>query len=188
MATINPSPNKKQARPTATKGMAKRNSKPRPSKTVDKADVHPDGLLERLPQLKTTLQQIEKEFGQGAIMQLGASQHGHIDGISTGCLSLDIALGGFGVPRGRVIEMFGPESSGKTTLALHVVANAQVNDGVAAFIDAEHALDPTWAKKLGVQLETLLVSQSSLKHFTSGCKLLWLSWGFGEIIDASDLI
>lgn len=110
-------------------------------------------------ELKNTLQQIEKEFGEGAIMPLGAGQRGRIKGISTGCLSLDMALGGQGVPRGRVVEMFGPESSGKTTLALHVVAQAQATGGIAAFIDAEHALDPTWAKKLGVELDTLLVSQ-----------------------------
>ncbi|MCE9545916.1 MAG: recombinase RecA [Planctomycetia bacterium] len=112
-------------------------------------------------QLKTTLQQIEKEFGEGSIMPLGAAGHRAIEGISTGCLSLDMALGGRGVPRGRVIEMFGPESSGKTTLALHVIAQAQATGGIAAFIDAEHALDPTWAKKLGVELDTLLVSQPS---------------------------
>ncbi|MEX1223345.1 MAG: recombinase RecA [Pirellulales bacterium] len=109
----------------------------------------------------TTLQQIEKQFGEGAIMPLGADSVRAIEGISTGCLSLDLALGGAGIPRGRVIEMFGPESSGKTTLALHVIAQAQKNGGIAAFIDAEHALDPGWAKKLGVELETLLVSQPS---------------------------
>jgi recombination protein RecA len=111
------------------------------------------------PQLKTTLAQIEKQFGEGAIMALGSEHIGRIEGISTGSLSLDMALGGQGIPRGRVIEIFGPESSGKTTLALHVVAAAQKADGIAAFIDAEHALDPSWAKKLGVVLETLLVSQ-----------------------------
>ena len=118
-----------------------------------------DAMVQNNPQLKNTLQQIEKEFGEGAIMPLGSAQQGRIKGISTGCLSLDIALGGQGIPRGRVTEMFGPESSGKTTLALHVVAEAQAAGGIAAFIDAEHALDPSWAKKLGVELETLLVSQ-----------------------------
>ena len=92
-------------------------------------------------------------------MSLGAGHIAPIEGISTGSLSLDIALGGQGIPRGRVVEIFGPESSGKTTLALHVVAQAQRKGGIAAFIDAEHALDPSWAKKLGVDLETLLVSQ-----------------------------
>ena len=82
-----------------------------------------------------------------------------VEGISTGALSLDLALGGKGLPRGRIIELFGPESSGKTTIALHAVANAQRNGGVAAFIDAEHALDPSWCKRLGVDIEALLVSQ-----------------------------
>jgi len=118
-----------------------------------------DMLLDDLPELRHTVAAIEKQFGEGSIMPLGTDQFTRIEGISTGSLSLDIALGGQGIPRGRVIEVFGPESSGKTTLALHVVAEAQKADGIAAFIDAEHALDPSWAKKLGVNLETLLVSQ-----------------------------
>ncbi|MEN6407429.1 MAG: recombinase RecA [Thermoguttaceae bacterium] len=118
-------------------------------------------MLDANPALKNTLAQIEKEFGEGAIMPLGVGTAAPIRGIPTGSLSLDLALGGQGVPCGRVLEIFGPESSGKTTLALHVVANAQRNGGIAAFIDAEHALDPSWAKKLGVELETLLVSQPS---------------------------
>ena len=117
--------------------------------------------IENNAQLKTTLQQIEKQFGEGSIMPLGSERRGPIQGISTGCLSLDLALGGPGVPRGRVIEIFGPESSGKTTLALHIAAQAQKNDGIAAMIDAEHAFDPGWGKKLGVELDTLLVSQPS---------------------------
>jgi recombination protein RecA len=112
-------------------------------------------------ELKTTLQAIERQFGSGAIMKLGESAVQEIQGISTGALSLDIALGGKGLPRGRIIEIYGPESSGKTTVALHAVANAQRQGGVAAFIDAEHALDPSWAKRLGVDLEGLLVSQPS---------------------------
>jgi len=116
-------------------------------------------MLEAHPTLKTTVTQIEKQFGEGAIMPLGAGRIGRIDGIPTGSLSLDMALGGQGIPSGRVAEIFGPEASGKTTLALHVVAQAQRRGGIAAFIDAEHALDPSWAKKLGVELETLLVSQ-----------------------------
>ncbi len=108
--------------------------------------------------LQRAIQQIEKDFGKGAIMKLDESKSASIDGISTGVLSLDLALGGRGVPRGRTVELFGPESSGKTTLALHIVAEAQ-KSGVAAFIDAEHALDPVWAKRLGVNLENLLVSQ-----------------------------
>ncbi len=113
----------------------------------------------RLQALERTLGQIEKTFGKGSIMRLDNDATNPIKGISTGALSLDIALGGRGVPRGRVIEIFGPESSGKTTLALTVVAQAQKAGGVAAFIDAEHALDPSWAKRLGVNLEELLVSQ-----------------------------
>jgi len=118
-------------------------------------------ILQAHPELKSAISQIEKQYGEGAIMPLGSGHWGQIEGISTGSLSLDLALGGQGIPRGRVVEIFGPESSGKTTLALHVVAQAQKAGGIAAFIDAEHALDPTWAKKLGVQLETLLVSQPS---------------------------
>ncbi|MBN2290971.1 MAG: recombinase RecA [Pirellulales bacterium] len=118
-----------------------------------------EALMDANPTLKNTVAQIEKEFGEGAIMPLGTEHPTHIAGISTGCLSLDMALGGHGVPKGRIVEVFGPESSGKTTLALHVVAQAQRNGGIAAFVDAEHALDPSWAKKLGVELETLLVSQ-----------------------------
>jgi recombination protein RecA len=110
-------------------------------------------------ELKNALSQIEKQFGKGAIMQLGEGSAADVQGISTGALSLDIALGGRGLPRGRIIEIFGPESSGKTTVALHAVANAQRQGGVAAYIDAEHALDPSWAKRVGVDLEALLVSQ-----------------------------
>jgi recombination protein RecA len=112
-------------------------------------------------ELKNALAQIEKQFGKGAIMQLGKDSTADVPGISTGALSLDIALGGRGLPRGRIVEIFGPESSGKTTVALHAVANAQKQGGVAAFIDAEHALDPSWAKRIGVDLEDLLVSQPS---------------------------
>src|SRR6267142_6416825 len=112
-------------------------------------------------ELKNALAQIEKQFGKGAIMQLGSSTALDVTGISTGALSLDIALGGRGIPRGRIVEIFGPESSGKTTVALHCVANAQKQGGVAAYIDAEHALDPGWAKRIGVDLESLLVSQPS---------------------------
>src|SRR5437588_3146287 len=112
-------------------------------------------------ELKNALAQIEKQFGKGAIMQLGERSVLDVPGVSTGALSLDIALGGRGLPRGRIIEIFGPEASGKTTVALHAVARAQKGGGVAAFIDAEHALDPSWAKRLGVDLEGLLLSQPS---------------------------
>ena len=103
--------------------------------------------------------QIERQFGKGAIMRLGESTQQLLPSISTGALALDIALGIGGVPRGRVVEIYGPESSGKTTLALHVVAEAQRNGGIAAFIDAEHALDPIYAKALGVDVDELLISQ-----------------------------
>jgi recombination protein RecA len=109
--------------------------------------------------LDAALKQIEKNFGAGSIMTLDPANIKAVPAISTGAMSLDIALGGFGIPRGRIVEVFGPEGSGKTTLALHVVGSAQKTGGVAAFIDAEHALDPTWARKLGVDLESLLVSQ-----------------------------
>jgi recombination protein RecA len=112
-------------------------------------------------ELKNALAQIEKQFGKGAIMQLGEDTAAEVSGISTGALSLDLALGGKGLPRGRVVEIYGPEASGKTTVALTSIAQAQKAGGVAAFIDAEHALDPTWAKKVGVDLEALLVSQPS---------------------------
>lgn len=118
-----------------------------------------DAMLKENENLKTALQQIEKQFGDGSIMSLAGDQNSRIRGISTGSLSLDMALGGQGLPCGRIIEIFGPESSGKTTLALHAIAEAQKSGGIAAFIDAEHAFDPSWARKLGVQLETLLVSQ-----------------------------
>ena len=108
-----------------------------------------------------TIGQIEKAFGAGAIMKLGDGSSLAIEGISTGAISLDLALGGRGLPKGRIIELFGPESSGKTTIALHAVANAQKNGGRAVFIDAEHALDPSWCKKLGVDIENLMVSQPS---------------------------
>jgi len=109
--------------------------------------------------LQQVIAQIEKQYGQGSIMQMDEHLYAKIEGIATGSLSLDIALGGVGIPRGRVTELFGPESSGKTTLALHIIANAQRAGGVAAFIDAEHALDTTWAKRLGVDVSGLLVSQ-----------------------------
>jgi recombination protein RecA len=109
--------------------------------------------------LSRAVQQIEKQFGKGAVMKLDGENIKPIEGFPTGALSLDLALGGYGIPRGRVIEIFGPESSGKTTLTLHVIASVQKMGGVAAFIDAEHALDPSWSKRLGVKLDDLLVSQ-----------------------------
>src|SRR5580704_5121592 len=99
------------------------------------------------------LGQIEKQFGKGAIMRMGESTHMQIESISTGALSLDLALGIGGLPRGRIVELFGPESSGKSTLAMHVVAEAQRNGGICAYIDAEHAMDPIYAKAIGVNVD-----------------------------------
>jgi recombination protein RecA len=117
------------------------------------------GLSAEQKALNNAISQIEKTFGSGAIMKLGEGSHMEVEGISTGALSLDLALGGKGLPRGRIIELFGPESSGKTTIALHAVGQSQRDGGVAAFIDVEHALDPSWCKRLGVDIESLLVSQ-----------------------------
>src|SRR5690606_3604713 len=113
----------------------------------------------RRKSLEVALQQIERAHGKGSIMRLGEGAKVEVDVISTGSIGLDIALGVGGLPRGRIIEIYGPESSGKTTLALHTIAEAQKKGGTAAFIDAEHALDPVYARKLGVDLEDLLVSQ-----------------------------
>ncbi len=109
--------------------------------------------------LDRAIAQIEKQYGVGSIMRMDKANIATVEGISTGALSLDIALGGKGIPRGRVCELYGPESSGKTTVALHTIASAQKAGGVAAFIDAEHALDATWARKLGVDISSMLVSQ-----------------------------
>ena len=109
--------------------------------------------------LQTALAQIEKQFGKGAVMKLGQNSSLNVEAIPTGSLSLDIALGIGGVPRGRIIEIYGPESSGKTTVALHIVAEAQKMGGEAVFIDVEHALDPVYAQALGVDIDSLLVSQ-----------------------------
>ena len=114
---------------------------------------------DRAKKLDTVFDQIEKQFGEGSLMKLGSDNIKKIPAISTGALSIDLALGIGGVPRGRVIEIYGPEASGKTTLSLHVVAEAQKAGGVAAFIDAEHALDPVYARALGVDVDELLVSQ-----------------------------
>ena len=115
--------------------------------------------LDKQKALDTALGQIEKQFGKGAVMRLGQNSHLNVEAISTGSISLDVALGIGGVPRGRIVEIYGPESSGKTTVALHVVAQAQKEGGIAAFIDVEHALDPVYASALGVDIDSLLVSQ-----------------------------
>ncbi|MEZ5976801.1 MAG: recombinase RecA [Planctomycetota bacterium] len=141
---------------TATKGGAKSPAKSDPP--IDPARAKQ--LAEREKSLGAALQEITKSFGTGAIMRLGeGTLVREIRGIRSGSLSLDIALGGKGFPRGRIVEIYGPESSGKTTLTLHVIANAQREGGICAFVDAEHALDPSYARKLGVHLDDLLVSQ-----------------------------
>jgi recombination protein RecA len=116
-------------------------------------------MLEKKKALEMAMGQIEKQFGKGAVMRLGENSHMNVEVIKTGAMGLDIALGVGGVPRGRIIEIFGPESSGKTTVALHIVAEAQKAGGDAAFIDAEHSLDPAYAKNLGVDIDNLIVSQ-----------------------------
>jgi len=124
--------------------------------------VNPKGKCmnnEKLKALEAAMGQIEKQFGKGSIMKLGDHSTLNLDAISTGCLGIDIGLGIGGVPRGRMIEIFGPESSGKTTVALHIVAEAQKEGGTAAFIDVEHALDPIYAKSLGINIDDLIVSQ-----------------------------
>ena len=141
--------------------MAKKAAAKEKTTTKSTKETKVEAILSKNPELKNAISQIEKQFGEGAIMPLGADRAPKLNGIPTGSLSLDIALGGAGIPRGRIFEIFGPESSGKTTLTLHIVAEAQKAGGIAAFIDAEHALDPSWAKKLGVDLESLLVSQPS---------------------------
>ncbi|HOO36135.1 MAG TPA: recombinase RecA, partial [Smithella sp.] len=115
--------------------------------------------MDRSKAVDLAITQIEKQFGKGSIMKLGGSEKVDVPAISTGSLSLDIALGTFGVPRGRVVEIYGPESGGKTTLALHIVAEAQKKNGIAAYIDAEHALDVGYAQKIGVNTDDLLISQ-----------------------------
>jgi recombination protein RecA len=114
---------------------------------------------EKIKAVDVAMTQIERQFGKGAIMRLGDRTKVDVDVSPTGSVSLDAALGIGGVPRGRVVEIYGPESSGKTTLALHIIAEAQKREGLAAFVDAEHALDPSYAKKLGVDTVNLLVSQ-----------------------------
>src|SRR6202043_1508092 len=122
--------------------------------------VEGSSMSDKSKALEAALSQIERNFGKGSIMRLGKSNKDiEIDTVSTGSLGLDIALGIGGLPRGRVVEIYGPESSGKTTLALHCVAEAQKKGGICAFVDAEHALDPIYARKLGVNVDDLLISQ-----------------------------
>ncbi|MES2722927.1 MAG: recombinase RecA, partial [Pseudomonadota bacterium] len=127
------------------------------SQSALKLVAREDGDKQRA--LEAAMAQIDRAFGKGSVMKLGDKSHMEIESVSTGSLGLDIALGIGGLPKGRIVEIYGPESSGKTTLALHVVAEVQKNGGTAAFVDAEHALDPAYARKLGVNLDDLLVSQ-----------------------------
>lgn len=149
--TVNPTAGKSPA----TKGnrMAKRNAGATKTKAVSKTEEGKSAALER------AVGQIERAFGKGSIMRLDDDPANIPAGIGTGAISLDLALGGRGIPRGRIVEIFGPESSGKTTLTLHIIGAVQKEGGVAAFIDAEHALDPSWARRLGVNIDELLVSQ-----------------------------
>ena len=117
------------------------------------------GSMDKNKALEAALSQIERNFGKGSVMKLGENQAVEVESIPTGSLGLDIALGIGGLPRGRIIEIFGPESSGKTTLTLHAIAEAQKSGGICAFVDAEHALDPVYASKLGVNIDDLLISQ-----------------------------
>ncbi len=137
-------------------------------RTYENAEIDNEGVVsflakeeatDRYKALEMALGQIEKQFGKGSIMKMGENAHMKIEAISTGAMSLDLALGVGGFPRGRVIEVFGPESSGKSTLAMHVVAEAQRNGGICAYIDAEHAMDPVYAKAIGVDIDELLISQ-----------------------------
>lgn len=128
-------------------------------KTEKKTDNKNENNNAKQEAADTAIEQIKGKFGEGAIMKFGESRRSDVDVIPTGCLSLDISLGILGVPRGRIVEIFGPEASGKTTLAQHIVAEVQKKGGLAAFVDAEHALDPEYAKKIGVNVNELLISQ-----------------------------
>ncbi|HVG95166.1 MAG TPA: recombinase RecA [Planctomycetota bacterium] len=156
MANAKETPRGDAAKADTSKGDASKGEGAKGDAAKGDATKKPAG---KSPALDFALQQIEKQYGKGTIMRLGANNILEVQGISTGSPSLDLALGGRGVPRGRITEVYGPESSGKTTLCLHVIANAQRGGGVCAFIDAEHAFDATYAKKLGVNLDELLVSQ-----------------------------
>ena len=141
-----------------------------------------DRLSDRGKAVEAALANIEKKFGKGSIMRLGEREVSDIPAISTTSLSLDIAVGIGGVPRGRIIEIYGPESSGKTTLALHIVAEAQKAGGVAAYIDAEHAMDADYAGKLGVQIDHLLISHLIRRAGMGNCRSLVRSNGVDVIV------
>ncbi len=128
-------------------------------KDTDPVEVSSGDLSDKEKAAEAAIHQIRQMYGEGAIMKFGEAQNTNVDAVSSGCLSLDLALGVGGVPRGRIIEIYGPESSGKTTLAQHIIAEVQKQGGIAAFIDAEHALDPEYAKKIGVNIDEMLISQ-----------------------------
>jgi len=156
--------NGKQSEPISEAPRGRRNEMAKATKEAEVASTieakqRAAEAREKAQSLERTVAQIEKTFGKGSIMKMDESAIAAVPGISTGALSLDLALGGKGIPVGRIIEIYGPESSGKTTLALTVAAHSQKTGGVAAFIDAEHALDPSWARRLGVNVDELLVSQ-----------------------------
>ena len=168
-------PPRKSPKSTATSSKAGGKAAPKGSKSESASGMPAE--------VELTLSQIEKQFGQGAIMRLGDSPEVKIDGISTGSLSLDMGLGGAGLPKGRVVEVFGPESSGKTTLTLHVIANAQKAGGTCAFIDAEHALDPSYARKLGVDTDNLILSQPDTgEQALEICEMLVRSNAFSVVV------
>ncbi|GJM20257.1 MAG: protein RecA [Planctomycetota bacterium] len=157
------------------------------SKTASSSKTEAQAALSKAgddgAEVDTTLAQIEKQFGKGAIMRLGDRPTEIIEGVGTGSLSLNMALGGAGLPKGRIVEIFGPESSGKTTLTLHVIAQAQKAGGACAFIDAEHALDPTYAAKLGVDTQNLVVSQpDSGEQALEICEMLVRSNAFSVVV------
>ena len=139
--------------------MAKKDLSAASAKMAEKAGEKSTGADTRSAAAAAAVEQIKERFGDGSIMKLGEAKRMEVEAIPTGCLSLDIALGVGGVPRGRIIEIFGPEASGKTTLAQHIVSEVQKTGGIAAFVDAEHALDPDYAKKIGVNVKELLISQ-----------------------------
>ena len=149
-----------------------------------------DKSMTREEALENALRNIEKAHGKGAIMRLGeAKANMNVEVISTGILPLDIALGVGGIPRGRIIEVFGPESSGKTTVTLHMIAEAQKAGGIAAFIDAEHALDPEYARKLGVNIEDLLISQPDTgEQALEICDMLVRSGGVDMVSNSSSIL
>ena len=142
-----------------------------------KETAAPAASSDKKKAIETAMQQIEKMYGKGSIMRYGDGNVANVEAIPTGSLALDLALGIGGLPRGRVVEIYGPESSGKTTLALHVLAEAQKMGGEVAFVDAEHALDPTYAKALGVNVEDMLISQPDTgERWCAPAPLMWWWW------------